>query len=745
MRFPFGLLGIPVAQTALQPNSDWQTSPPVEYALKEAPDVFSPKNLVELGRPGTGISNGDGDLVLVPFSKFSLEEKKNNKYIYIVALEAPTDPLEIALPNGGEAFWLDSRTIGHAVKGEANLDLYALTIDFESNFNFTPVLNSEPTLIGSFPTTTASNFKYSASGALVFADLVHADGNLSATKEQDEAWENRGTTALVYDDADVRVWDTWLGPKTASLFSVDLACRPDGTWKVGTSFDNLLKGTGHTSDDFSLVGTSVLYTSGDPELPQSFHGRRNVYLVSTADPGNPIQLTTGRQGSTYSPILNSDATKAAWIQLDEDVGGSSLGKIMLFDLVSRVRFPLETPHWDRSPDTLAFSLDGEVMYLTAEDHARTKVFALPIPPTPVASTTSPILAHTPVALTHTGAASGIQLLSSGRLLFSSSSFTSPDDVYLIRDLGSFERAMTASQTSLDAFKGEIHQITHLTAGALKSKDLDEGEEFWFKGALTNVQGWLFKPTGWNKDDKKKWPVVMIIHGGPHGASQDQWSTRWNPNVFSQQGYFAILMNPTGSTGFGAEFAEGVIEDWGGKPFVDMIAGYKYVLESYPQIDPDRAVAAGASYGGYSINWIQGHPEYNFNFKALVCHDGVFDSSYMGYAADLVFFFHNEFGGVPWGKKGKANFKKFSPSSFVDKWSTPQLIIHGSKDYRLPETESLAAFHALQQLGIPSRLAIFPDENHWVLNHGNSLKWHYEVFKWFDEFVGDHGEESSRIR
>ncbi|KAJ7134758.1 Alpha/Beta hydrolase protein [Mycena epipterygia] len=746
MRFPLSLLGgLSAAQTALQPDGQTSLSPVrtasnFAFAFKETPDVLSPANLVELGRPGTGVANDAGDLVLVPYSKFSLEDKKNNQYIFVAPLESSTEPLEIALPDGGEAFWLDHRTIGHAVKGDGNLELYALGINFDSNFT-APWSTEAPVLIGSFPTTTAAKFQYSlSSGVLVFTDSVYADGNLSSTKEQDAAWENRGTTAMVFDEANVRFWDTWSGPKAASLFSVELACSPDQEWKMGTTFDNLLKGTGHTSDDFSLVGGNVIYTASDPELPQSLHTRRNVYLVSAADPGNPTQLTTGKQGGTESPILNSDVTKAGWIQYDGDTGGSSRTKIVLFDLVSGVRFTL-AHKWDRSPESLAFSLDGDVMYLTAQDHGRTKIFALPIPPTPAASTTHPVLAqkfHSPVALTHTGAASGIQPLPSGRLLFSKSSFASPNDVHLIHNLTNFERDITASKQSLE-FRGKIHQITRLTADALTGKDLDEGEEFWFKGALNkDVQGWLFKPKGWNKKDKKKWPVIMVVHGGPQSAFQDEWSTRWNQNVFSHQGFFTLWMNPTGSTGFGAEFTEAITEDWGGKPFVDMMAGYQYVLDSYPQIDPDRAVAAGASWGGYAMNWIQGHPEYNFKFKALVCHDGVFDTSYSSYATDLPWFFNYAFGGgVPWGAKAKRLSKKFSPSNFVKKWSTPELLIHGSVDYRLPETESIAPFHALQQLGIPSRLVIFPNENHWVLGHENSVKWHYEVFKWFDEFVGDH--------
>ncbi|KAJ7442681.1 Alpha/Beta hydrolase protein [Mycena latifolia] len=769
MRFPLSLLGLSTqvafksdVQPGLSRNASMAPTraQKSDFALKET-GVFSPQDMLELARPSAGVANLPGDLVLVPFSVYSFKEKKNNKFVSLVPLESTAKPLEIpvSLPYSssaplicrarGEVFWLDTRTIGHAVEDEGNLDLYALSIDFETNTAASVLSSEPPALIGSFPTTTATNFQYSlSSGRLIFSDYVFADGNLSSVKEQDEAYENRGNTALVYDETYERHWDTWMGPKTASLFSVQLRRDPDRKWIMATEFDNLLKGTGHSSpvepfggtDDFSVVGSSVLYTAKDPKLPQAWHTKQNVYLVSTVDPGNPKELTSGEQGATHSPVLNREATKAAWLELAEDGYEADKANIVVYDLLKGVRFTLGEK-WDRSPDSLAFSLDGTLLYLTAGDHAKVKVFVLPIPPTPEKSTSHLALApkfYTPVPLVHSGAASGIQPLSNGRLLFSRSSFTSPNDVYLIHGLETFEQQIKAlaSDTTLE-FKGKIGQLTHFTADALEGKDLVGGEEFWFKGALDkDVQGWVLKPKGWKQSDQKKWPVLLLIHGGPQSAWEDQWSTRWNPNVFAQQGYFTVLINPTGSTTFGQEFTDGIAEDWGGKPFVDMIAGWKYVLDSYPQIDADRAVAAGASWGGYAINWIQGHPEYNFNFKALVCHDGVFDSNYNGYTTEELFFFNHEWGGRPWEPKSKALSEKFSPSNFVHKWSTPQLLIHGSKDYRLPETESLGPFHALQQLGIPTRLVVFPNENHWVLNHGNSLKWHYEVFKWFNEFVGD---------
>ncbi|KAG7442969.1 alpha/beta-hydrolase [Guyanagaster necrorhizus] len=758
MRLPYYFIFLPIVLAVQVPFKAPLSSPvttmnaPSTFAFKEGPDVFSPKDLVELGRPGTGVANPAGDLVLVPYNKYSSKDKKVNRSIFVAPLAGSGRPFEIPVSllfKGGEAFWLDGRTVAHVVEGDKKLDIYALDIDYkkqDSDEVGTVSAPNLPTLLGSFPTTTATNFRYSLlSGQLVFSDNVYPDGNLSAVKEQDEAWENRGTTALVYDTTYERHWDTWTGPKTTSLFSVRLVQDPDHKWHFGSQFTNILKGTGHScpvepfggTDDFDISTSQVVYTAKDPDLPPAWHTKQNVYIIDILG-GKPRELTSGKQGATHNPVFNKDGSKVAWLELDLDGYESDRAKIVIYDLKKDVRYTL-TQQWDRSPDSLAFSKTGEFIYFTAGDNARVKVFVLPLPPTPSKSTTDPDLDTkyvSPVAITDGPAAGGLQSLYYGRLLITQSSYTSPNDVFLVSGLKDLESEIGRSDT-LITFSGEIKQITRFTENDLKGKNLSKGESIWFKGAEDkNIQGWILKPKGWKEGETKKWPVVLLIHGGPQSAWEDQWSTRWNPNIFAQQGYFSVLINPTGSTTFGQEFTDGITEDWGGKPFVDLQKGWKYVLNTYPEIDPDRAVAAGASWGGYAVNWIQGHPEYEFNFKALVCHDGVFDSNYNGFSTDELFFFNHDWAGRPWEKKSKEIIDKYNPSNFVHKWGTPQLLIHGSKDYRLAETESIGAFHALQQRGVPSRLVIFPDENHWVLNHGNSLKWHYEVFRWFDQFVGE---------
>ncbi|KAN0087536.1 Merops: S09.UPW [Tylopilus felleus] len=744
------LLGLQSAfQQPFAPASPSLTTMPAEFALKSSPDSLSPQDMLSVPRPGAPLPNPAGDLALIPVSTYSFDDRKTHKSLAITPIAAGSNPYELSLPDGGDTFWLDARTIAHVVEtGEDNKkqQLFVIPVTLTGN----SISVGESILVGSFPVTTAADFRYAHSaGILVFAAYVHADGDLKAVKDNDEKYENRGNSALVYDSTFERQWDTWVGPKHKSLFTVPLY-KDQGKFVLGDDFTNALKGTDLSCpvepfggiDDFDISDSQVIFTAKDPKLPKATHTKQNIYLVSF-NGSDLVELTSGVHGATRAPTFNREGNKVAWLQLDEDGHESDRAKVVIHDLAKHVSFTV-TQGWDRSPSSLAFSESGEFIYMIAEDIARAKIFTLAIPPTPSESTAHPKLTSPhdiPVALTNTHAASGLQVLSNGRLLFALSSLAFPNDAYLLSDLQLVEADIKKNVSN--PVKGQLAQITEFSAASFQGKHLHPGEDFWFKGAEHEIHGWILTPPGYKSTDVKKWPVVLLIHGGPEGCWSDSWSTRWNPNVFASQGYVVVAINPTGSTSFGQDLTEGIKEDWGGKPFVDLRNGWKYVLDNYPQIDPDRAVAAGASYGGYAINWIQGNPEFGFGFKALVCHDGVFDTTYNGYATDELFFFNHEWGGRPWEEKPFALSRKYSPAYTVSKWSTPQLVIHGSKDYRLPEGDGIAVWHALQQLGVPSRLMIFPDENHWVLNAGNSLKWHYEVFKWFDEFVGENASIRER--
>jgi len=291
---------------------------------------------------------------------------------------------------------------------------------------------------------------------------------------------------------------------------------------------------------------------------------------------------------------------------------------------------------------------------------------------------------------------------------------------------------------------EIKNITHLNDALLAQLDLPAMESFWFTAAdKTKLEGFIIRPPGF--DAAKKYPVKFLIHGGPQGAWGDDWSYRWNAELFAANGYVVIMINPRGSTGYGQAIVDGVNGDWGGKPFTDLMEGLDYAEQHYPFIDKDRECALGASYGGYMANWVLGHTN---RFRCIVSHDGMFDAeSAFGTTEEdwfniWEFKFPNTQGGHPWDYYGKPDaenpFRKWSPSLYAKNFKTPTLVVHGQLDYRLDVSEGFQLFDTLQMLGVPSKMLYFPDEGHWVLKPQNSQLWWKTVNDWVDEWVkGSH--------
>jgi dipeptidyl aminopeptidase/acylaminoacyl peptidase len=320
-----------------------------------------------------------------------------------------------------------------------------------------------------------------------------------------------------------------------------------------------------------------------------------------------------------------------------------------------------------------------------------------------------------VATVHTNA--NPRPLVDGRLLFARDSLVSPVELYV-----------------MPAGGGEPRQITHLNDQRLSGIEFGRYKQFSFHGANTDeVFGYLIYPVGF--DPNKTYPLAFLIHGGPQGSFDDHWHYRWNPQIYAGHGYATVMIDFHGSTGYGQDFTDAINGDWGGAPFVDLMKGLDHVLSRHPWIDSDRMAAAGASFGGYMINWIQGQTD---RFKALVCHDGNLDELMAYYDTEELWFPEWEHGGTPW--ENPEGYRKHSPINHVQNWKTPELVIHGALDYRVVDTQGLATFNALQRLGVPSRLLYYPDENHWVLKPVNSIQWHKVVLDWMDRWTALPVEE-----
>jgi len=270
-------------------------------------------------------------------------------------------------------------------------------------------------------------------------------------------------------------------------------------------------------------------------------------------------------------------------------------------------------------------------------------------------------------------------------------------------------------------------VTHLNAALLATLDLRPAEEIgWIGAGGDSVFGWLLKPPGF--DPSRRYPLLVLVHGGPQGAWTDDFHSRWNPSLFAAPGYVTFMPNPRGSTGFGQRFVDQIARDWGGKAYEDIMRGVD-VVAALPYVDSTRMGAAGGSFGGHMVNWINGHTT---RFKVLVAHDGDFNLSSFYGATEELWFPEHDLGGPPWADR--TDYERWSPDRFAAAMRTPELVVQGGLDFRIPDTEGMQAFTALQRQNVPSRFLYFPDEGHWVLKLQNQVVWWTTVQEWLARWL-----------
>jgi dipeptidyl aminopeptidase/acylaminoacyl peptidase len=264
--------------------------------------------------------------------------------------------------------------------------------------------------------------------------------------------------------------------------------------------------------------------------------------------------------------------------------------------------------------------------------------------------------------------------------------------------------------------------------AIARLDLGKVEPYWFKGAAgADIHGWLVFPPGY--DPAKRYPLVQLMHGGPHTMNRDSWSYRWNTHVLASPGYVVTWVNRHGSTGFGESFSTSIVNQWGDMPFEDIMKSTDHLLERFPNLDKDRMCAAGASYGGYMATWVLGHTD---RFRCIINHAGV-NNSYSQFATDVPHGFAKVMGGTPW--ENVEGMQRNNPMFYASRFKTPMLVIHGELDYRVPYGNGLELYGVLQSMGVPSRLVVYPDENHWILKPQNAIYWHWEMQSWLARHIG----------
>jgi len=457
---------------------------------------------------------------------------------------------------------------------------------------------------------------------------------------------------------------------------------------------------------FSPDGTEIAFVSNrEGNDREAWTTNNDVWIVPATGPstelraGGPAKKLTSNPAADVNPVYSTDG-KTIYVRAQRRAGfESDRWYLDAYDRASGTKKTLfDTP--DRSVESLTLSQDGKTIYFSGQQEGREHLFAVPA------------TGGAPKRVLEGGAISSA-VEANGVVAYVKSSLTASAEIYRASADGSNARPLTRENESWlkDVQFPPPESLTAAGAGGAK------------------IQYWLIKPPDF--DPSKKYPVVFLIHGGPQGAWLDSWSHRWNPSLWAAQGWVVAAPNPRGSTGFGQTFVDEISGDWGGKVMTDLDAVFGAVAKM-PFTDSARMGIAGASYGGYAVNWIIGHSS---RFKAAVSHDGVWNLESMMMATEELWFPEWEFGGRPWDPKARAQFAKWSPHLFADKIRTPTLIITNELDYRVPVDQGLQMFTALRRNGVKAEALVFPDEGHWVLKGLNSKAWHEAVFGWMKEHLG----------
>ncbi len=556
--------------------------------------------------------------------------------------------------------------------------------------------------------TEATNAVWSPDGKMIaFVSEVFPDNSEKPFAESDalnkkrlDDLANGAVKAKVFTKLMYRHWDSWRDGKRKHIFvqavagggAVDLTPGDRDAVPFSDTFSSGIEFA------FSPDSKEIAYTASPANIQEeAWNTNHDIYTVSIAG-GTRRQITTHHAADGY-PRYSPDGKYLMY--RSQSVAGFEADRWQLM-LVEREKGKARslTQNFDASVKSPVWAPDSRMIYFEAEEKGNMPIFSVSTDGDNVKKVFDRNVNRS-ISVSPDGK----------KLFFAHTSAVMPVEIFSVGTNGE-----------------GLAQVTNFNNQLLAQLDMQAPESIWFEGeGGTQIQSWLYKPPGFLPD--KKYPFVYLVHGGPQSAWTNSWSYRWNPALWAAQGYVVMAPNPRGSTGFGQKFVNEISRDWGGRVFTDLMKGLDYA-ESLPYVDKESKAAAGASYGGYMMNWFQAKAD--GRFKTLVTHCGVYNFSSMYGTTEEVWFDEWDHGGPPWNNIEE--FEKFSPHRFAKNFKTPNLVIHNEKDYRVPISEGMQLFTTLQRQGIPSKMLYFPDEGHWVNKPANSELWHNTVFDWLKDYL-----------
>jgi dipeptidyl aminopeptidase/acylaminoacyl peptidase len=661
---------------------------PAQNAAKH-PMEFS--DLIAMHRVGEPEISPDGQWIAYSVSTPDMDANRSLTNIWAVRV-ASGEALQLTSSgHDSSPVWSpDGKTLAFLSARSGNSQVYFLPMDGGEAREVTHL------------STGADIVKFSPDGkTIAFTSAVYPECKDDACNSARDAEKDKDKVkAHVYQQLLYRHWTHWFEGKRGHLFVMTVASgSAPRDLTPGANYDVPPDERGGPEDiNFSPDGAEICFTAVTDKV-EALSTNGDLFLVAVSG-GEPKRITTN-PGFDGNPVYSPDGKYIAYHAQQTPGYESDRWRLMLYDRRAAKAVSL-TDAFDRSVATLAWSADSKTIYFTAENETLSPIYSV-----------AAEAGGAPKKLLE-GFNAAITVSADGKTLaFERTSLTMPAEVF----------AANADGTN-------TRQLSHHNDALLAKVEMNAPETFWFDSADgTKVQAMMIRPP--NFAAGKKYPLLVVLHGGPQTMWSNAWGYRWNPQVFSGAGYVTLMINRRGSTGYGQKFTDEIAGDWGGKAYADVMSGVDYTLKKYPFVDGSRMAAAGGSYGGFMADWIATHTG---RFKAIISHAGVYDHTAM-YATEELWFNEHDEPGTPWGNPDA--YKKWSPVTYageLGKFKTPTLVIAGEKDYRVPYTQSLEFFNALQRQGVPSKLVVFPDEGHWVLKPQNAEFWYKTFLDWLAEYV-----------
>ncbi len=759
-------------------------------AFSQAKHPFTFEDMMKLKRVGEPVPSPDGKWVLFSVVDVDLAANKKTPHIWIVPLNggaaasaAQAEHVLIADQDGDRPRWAPGgKRFAFISNKEGGSQVWIA--DFDSAAGAVRGVHKLTSIA-----TEAGGELWSPDGKhVLFTSDVYpeCDGapepaaacNARKVKEAEES----KVKGLVFDRLLYRHWNAYKAGKRTHIFVVGVMFalvprqppEPEPEILSATprdltpgNYDAPVFSLGGQDDyAFSPDGREICYTSNHDKV-EAESTNNDLWIVPVNWPANATpaevlaktkNITTDNPASDSTPLYSPDGKYIAYRAQQRPGYESDRFRLMLYDRKTGEKKGL-TEGFDGWVGTFVWSPESTIIFFVAEAQGRAPIFRVGInhpwnslqPGIDKMAQIDEMVRRTPLFYSpngpwgeHSGGFKDDLAFAPGSLLlFTSMTLASPNEIQFshVQFSCPANGADTQQKSAAQSCFGPVttpEELTHVNESVLWDLAMSPLEPFWFTGAHGDkVQGFLVKPP--NFDPSKKYPVKFLIHGGPEGAWGDDWSYRWNPELFAaptsstSSGYVVIMINFHGSTGYGQKFVDAINGDWGGAPFEDLMKGLDYAEKTYPFIDKDRECALGASYGGYMANWVLGHTD---RFKCIVSHDGMFNLVSAWGTTEELWFNQWEFKGTPY--TNPEMYEKWSPRNAAKNFKTPTLVVHGQLDYRLDVSEGFQLFTTLQTMGVPSKMLYFPDEGHWVLKPQNSQLWWKTVNDWVDHWTAAPG-------